>query len=116
MAEAFSTPCQAAFCRSHNFLAGKRFLSLKAGESITITVDDDTQYRYMITAIQKYQAVDPTSLRSDFIDLKGKKRYNTNDLFDRVYTGGHRLVLQTCIEKDGNKEWGRLFVIAKPVG
>jgi len=99
---------------AHNFLAGKRFFGLKAGQMITITADDGIQHSYKISNIQKYQAVDPASQRSDFIDLKDKKRYSANDLFKRVYMGGHHLVLQTCIARDGNEEWGRLFVIAEP--
>ena len=100
---------------AHNYLAGKKFSTLRKGQKITITLDDNIQQKYKITNIQKYQAVEPKSQRSDFIDLKDKQRYNANDLFKRVYMGSHRLVLQTCITKGGNEEWGRMFITAEPV-
>jgi hypothetical protein len=38
-----------------------------------------------------------------------------NTVFTKIYAVKDRLVLQTCIAKDGIDSWGRLFVIAEPV-
>jgi hypothetical protein len=35
-------------------------------------------------------------------------------MFKRVYFGDRHLTFQTCIAKDGEASWGRLFVIAVP--
>jgi hypothetical protein len=70
---------------------------------------------YQVAKIHRFQALDPRSPRSDFIDLDSRLYYNVNEVFKRVYTGDHHLILQTCIEKGNIKEWGRIFIIAYPV-
>ena len=99
---------------AHNYLAGKNFFSLKVGQFIKVQDEDGVEHIYSVTEIQKYQAVDPRSVRSDFVDLVDKKSYNPTELFKRVFTGQHRLILQTCIAKGKETEWGSMFIIAKP--
>jgi len=36
-------------------------------------------------------------------------------MFDLAYKGDRHLTFQTCIERDGSRSWGRLFVIAEPL-
>jgi hypothetical protein len=98
---------------AHNYLAGKEFSQLRIGDILTAEDKQGTTRKYRITRIEKFQALDPKSPRSKFVDLSSNKTLTADEVFKRVYTGDHRLVLQTCISKDGNHEWGRMFIIAK---
>ena len=99
---------------AHNYLGGKYFRDLRPGNTIHVMNGYGEHTRYIVTRIYRYQALNPQSPRSDFVDLDTRLYYNVNEVFQRVYTGSHHLVLQTCIEKDNLKEWGRLFIIAYP--
>ena len=99
---------------AHNYLGGQYFRELRIGDSIHLMNGYLQQRLYKVTSIYRYQALNPQSSRSDFVDLDTRLYYNVNEVFQRVYTGAHHLVLQTCIERDNIKEWGRLFVIAYP--
>jgi hypothetical protein len=61
-----------------------------------------------------YQATDPSSVFSNFIDLDTGQRLSAGDLFAKMYEGTKHVTLQTCITERGNSTWGRLFVIAEP--
>ncbi|HRJ74870.1 MAG TPA: hypothetical protein PLX90_02685, partial [Anaerolineales bacterium] len=52
---------------------------------------------------------------SNFIDLNTQEFLTAEGLFNKVYRGDFHVTLQTCIEKDGDLSWGRLFIIAKPI-
>jgi hypothetical protein len=69
-----------------------------------------------VKQILHYQALSPSSPYSDFLDLDDPNgtRISVETLFYKVYTQNGTLVLQTCIEANGNSSWGRLFVIAVP--
>jgi hypothetical protein len=100
---------------AHNYLSGRYFRDLKIGDHI-FTMNGFRQQRiYQVTSIRRFQALNPRSARSDFIDLDTNQRYTVNDVFRQIYTGDHHLTLQTCIQNGGNQEWGRLFVIAQPI-
>jgi hypothetical protein len=100
---------------AHNFLAGKYFFDLKVGSPLEITDQDGKEKKYIVSKIQKFQAKNPGNPRSDFIDLEKKQTISATDLFNQMYQGTHRLVLQTCISKGDDQEWGRCFLIAEPV-
>jgi len=114
---AFSTPARQGIYGflAHNFLAGKHFLKLKSGSLIEISDQEGKQKKYEVKQVLDFQAKDPHSPRSDFINLKTGKSLSSTALFVKMYSGAHRLVLQTCISKEGNDEWGRRFLIAKPL-
>ncbi len=98
---------------AHNYLEGKRFLNLKIGDKLYIVNENEERQCYRINRIYRYQAIDPRSPRGDFLDLKTKHKLKFDELFKKIYTGAHHLVLQTCIAKDDDQEWGRFFAIAK---
>jgi hypothetical protein len=100
---------------AHNFIAGSLFYDLAAGDMVSIIYGDGTVKQYRIDAIQSYQALSPDDPHTDFIDLETGAPLNAYDLFARVYTGEHHVTFQTCIERDGNGSWGRLFVTATPI-
>jgi hypothetical protein len=99
---------------AHNYLGGRYFLDLKIGDDIYLMDGHRRTMRYRVARMYHYQALDPRSPRSQFIDLETRQVNSASDVFKRVYTGSHHLVLQTCIQKGYIKEWGRVFIIAEP--
>jgi hypothetical protein len=100
---------------AHNYLGGRFFLNVNEGDDIHVLDGHGRSRRYKVTSIRKFQALEPRSPRSRFIDLETHQTQTASEVFREIYTGEHHLVLQTCIEKGQIKEWGRQFVIAKPV-
>lgn len=101
---------------AHNTLAGQNFFQLSVGNVISLVYGDGSIQMYRIDQVQSYQALDPYSPYSNFLDLSNPTvQYTSTDLFYRTYGLGNVLVLQTCIARDGNDSWGRLFIIASPV-
>lgn len=102
---------------AHNNLLGGSFSKIQKNQNITLIYGDGHTSAFRVADIRRYQALSPTSPYSTFTDLddENAKEVSANDLFYSIYTTDGRLVLQTCIEKDGELSWGRLFVIAEPV-
>jgi hypothetical protein len=101
---------------AHNTAAGVLFSRLQPGQVIYLVRGNQDVDAYLITTLLQYQALQPSSPYSDFIDLEQPSlRLTATELFYQVYAVPGRLVLQTCIAKDGNDNWGRLFLIAEPV-
>jgi hypothetical protein len=100
---------------AHNTLAGAKFSSLEIGVEIRLQVQGRRPQSYWVTDIRQFQALAPLSPYSDFIDLQNGRRYSASGLFREIYGSGNDLVFQTCLEKNGDPSWGRLFVIASQV-
>ncbi len=100
---------------AHNYLAGLSFFNLSSGQDVYVVYGDGTTAHYVITAIRRYQALQPYSAYSEFVDLDSNTHYSSTDVFYEVYGSTDRLVLQTCIAAEGVDSWGRLFVIAELV-
>ncbi len=102
---------------AHNYLAGGAFFDLEEGREITLVYGDGTSTRYRVREVQRYRAINPDSISTEFIGLQEIAPILTaKDLFDRTYgLEEDLLVFQTCIAKDGEDSWGRLFVIAEPL-
>lgn len=100
---------------AHNYLAGADFSGLKAGDVITLVYGDGHTQNFYVEEILQYQATSPLSPYSNFIDLNTQEYLTAEGLFNKVYRGDFRVTLQTCIEKDGDLSWGRLFIVAKPI-
>jgi hypothetical protein len=102
---------------AHNTLAGASFANLQIGQYLTLIYGDGRVAYFKIQAIEKYRATRPSSPTSSFIPLTGDpSTLSATDLFYHVYRSDGRLVLQTCIEDNGNPSWGRLFILAEPTG
>lgn len=100
---------------AHNYLSGSNFSKLQLGTEIVLVFGDGSTKKYQVTGTKKYQALDSTDPYSNFINLNNPDATLTStDVFNETY-GSASLVLQTCIRKDSNSSWGRLFVIASPV-
>lgn len=102
---------------AHNYLSGKEFFKLKQGQDVVVVYGDRKLETYRVVSIQRYQALEPNSYTSDFIDLDdpNQTRLTSGELFNRVYTKGDYVVFQTCIAANGNASWGRLFILAEKV-
>jgi hypothetical protein len=101
---------------AHNTAAGAYFDELTLDQTLYLVHGNHTIQAYRITEIRRLRAVQPSSPYSDFLDLdQPGVRLTATDLFYQIYAVDNRLVLQTCLEADGNPNWGRLFLIAEPV-
>ncbi len=101
---------------AHNYLLGEQFFSVQNGKVLSLVYGDGHAQTYRVRQVLKFQALSPSSPYSNFVDLDDPNagQITATDLFYRVYTNDGTLVLQTCIEAEGNSSWGRLFVIAEP--
>ena len=100
---------------AHNNLAGAQFSKLHPMQLIHLIYGDGSIQTYIITAIHRYQALYPESPVSNFVDLDHPdQQISALSLFNRTYAMNDRLVFQTCIAKNGEDAWGRLFIIAIP--
>jgi hypothetical protein len=100
---------------AHNHLAGADFFRLGEGMEVSLIYGDGTLALYRVTAIYRYQALQPTSPYSDFVDLSTGETLSVGQVFTQMYAGSDHVTFQTCIERNGDPVWGRLFVIAMPV-
>ena len=99
---------------AHNYLAGVAFHSLQKGQLVQLIHGDGHITEFVVDEAMHFQALNPKSPTSDFIDLSSGERLSAAKLFLMAYNHPGSVVFQTCINAEGNKSWGRLFVIAYP--
>jgi hypothetical protein len=99
---------------AHNYLAGALFFELQPGHIIYIIYGDGEMEEFEVTRIERFQALDPYNPSSDFTHIENNNKLNATELFNSMYAGEYHLTMQTCIEKDGNNVWGRIFIISPP--
>jgi hypothetical protein len=99
---------------AHKNLAGASFSNLVVGQEIRIVFGDGRVAIYMVSQAIRLQALQPLSENSDFLDLSTNSTYSAGAIFKMFYQGGDHVTFQTCILRDGNSSWGRLFVTAVP--
>ena len=99
---------------AHNSVAGKEFFVLGAGQVFYLVYGDGSLTAFHVTRLMHAQALDPQNIRSHFIDLDEGGILSADRLFNDVYDRPGNVILQTCIEANGESSWGRLFVIAEP--
>ncbi len=101
---------------AHNYLAGQLFDGLTVGQTVSVVYGDGTVRAYAVNGIRHLQALSPLDPYSSFVDYEnGNRQLSSTELFNQIYAPGNRVVFQTCITRDGNMNWGRLFVIATPI-
>ena len=99
---------------AHNNLSGKSFSKLSIGQEVELVYGDGRVEDFVVTRVLRFQALQPQSQQSSFLDLANSETLSANQMFNRVYTGSRHLTFQTCIQANGNASWGRLFVVATP--
>jgi hypothetical protein len=100
---------------AHNFAAGTEFSKVTVGSTVSAVYGDGTIKVFKVTKIAQFQALQPNSTNSNFLDLATNEKLTAGMLFKEMYGGKAHLTLQTCIAKDKEGSWGRLFIIAEPV-
>ena len=100
---------------AHNTHAGGLFSSIKIGDKIILVFGDGHTETFIVSGIQRFQALNSQSIYSQFKDIETQTTYSANNLFNKEYRGDYHLTLQTCIMKSGDPSWGRLFITAIPV-
>lgn len=101
---------------AHNYLAGATFSELTNGQTVTLVYGDGSTESFVISQILSFQALSPDSTQSSFVDLESGEQLSASSLFHTVYNNSNAVVLQTCIANEGISTWGRLFVVAVPLG
>ena len=99
---------------AHNTLAGKDFSRLSPGQVIRLVYGDGQTKSFIVIERWRFQALEPANTRSLFVDLNRGGLLTVSELFRLVYDRPGDLILQTCIEAEGEPGWGRLFIIAEP--
>jgi hypothetical protein len=99
---------------AHDNLAGVNFPNLQPGQEVKIIYGDGKVSLYTVSRINQYQAIASHSTLSNFTDLNSGTIYTAAQIFKMYYQGGDQVIFQTCIAKEGNLSWGRLFILATP--
>ena len=101
---------------AHNYLSGQRFFNMKQGDEVSANYvggGKSAGEQFEVAEIHRYQATNPNSQTSSFVDLDTGEKLTFEQLYHNMYNENNPLVFQTCIERDGNNQWGRLFVVAR---
>jgi hypothetical protein len=105
--------------------AGIDFSGSAPGDNFVIVLGNGGVITYEVQDIERYRAIEPSSTRSNFVKVDEnlidvETLITANELMDRVYTRSGAVVFQTCIKNDVKgrtvSTWGRIFVIAYPIG
>jgi hypothetical protein len=97
---------------AHSHLAGAYFTYLELNQSLILIYGDGRSVHYHVSHIEAYRALEPNNPYSAFLALHRDNQLSSQALFDHIYASGPALVLQTCLEEEGQPNWGRLFIIA----
>jgi hypothetical protein len=98
---------------AHNYLSGQYFSQLSIGKQIILVYGDGHTEAFRVAGIYRYQATNPSSTNSNFIDLDTGQYLTNSQLFNKIYAGSRHVAFQTCITENGDLNWGRLFVVGE---
>jgi len=102
---------------AHNYLASGTFSELSYGDRLLLVNGTGIVNIFEVSGLLEFKAQTPDSPTSDFVNLSSGGIHTAREVFETVYDKGpDTLVLQTCIEKNGDLNWGRLFVVSKQIG
>lgn len=92
---------------AHNYLAGEAFYQLDPGERLYLG-----RQAYQVREVIQYQTLSPY----EFLDLATGELLTGEEAIQAVYLDRKpgSLVLQTCLEKYGDPDWGVTFWVATP--
>jgi hypothetical protein len=99
---------------AHNYLAGEHLFRLTLDQRLYLVNGDGNTTLFVIKEILRYRALEPNSTTSRFSDLESGDLLTTPEVFLKVYNRPGSVILQTCISRENNPSWGRLFIIAEP--
>ena len=91
---------------AHNDLAGKAFYQLEIGDQLYLD-----HRPYQVVNIIQYQTLNPY----EFLDLQTGEILTGEEAIQAIYLDRPgALILQTCLEKFSDPDWGLTFWIAYP--
>ncbi len=102
---------------AHNYLSGANFFQLSQGDNVYVIYGDGRTEQYAVTRIDRFQALSPSDIYSNFINLNepGSATLSSTQVFYQEYGNGNQVVFQTCIEANGDSSWGRIFITADKI-
>jgi hypothetical protein len=100
---------------AHNYLAGGSFSLLAKDHTVHLVHGNGETSTFVVTEILRYQAIEPSNSSSTFKNLENGESLTASELFLKIYNRPGKIILQTCIEKNDNAVWGRLFIVAEPL-
>ncbi|HRI05370.1 MAG TPA: hypothetical protein PLV59_00225 [Candidatus Dojkabacteria bacterium] len=103
---------------AHNHLSIGHHLEREVMEQDSVFVANDfgQVLHFKVSNVLRYRAVPPISNFQKFVDLESGAVFDTITIFNYLYHNEldiPYLVMQTCIENDGDFSWGRQFVVAE---
>jgi hypothetical protein len=78
---------------AHNYLAGRTFSSLTAGQAIRLVHGDSHYSEYVVMKTCRFRALEPQNPNSDFVDLETGEKISAAALFNRMYAMKNHLTL-----------------------
>lgn len=96
---------------AHNTLAGESFFNVTYGSIVTLVYGDGSTESFEVETILIFQALP----YSRYKNLQTQETVFANNVFNKVYGGDYHVTFQTCIEMAEDSDWGRMFIIAKPI-
>ncbi len=99
---------------AHDTSSGALFFRLQPGQVVWLVYGDGATRKYKVDTLYRYQTLKPDSVYSDLVNLDTQLTENVNEVFGKVYMGVDQVTFQTCIPRDGNTAWGKLFIVAHP--
>jgi hypothetical protein len=96
---------------AHNTLAGTSFFNILQDSQIVLVYGNGRTATFVVDQILMFQALPNGQYRN----LQTQETIGIESLFETAFGGKRHLTLQTCVEGEGNYQWGRLFIIAKPL-
>jgi hypothetical protein len=100
---------------AHNYLSGAQFYDLDIGDELFVVYGDGSVKTYRVSSFHNFEKLNPDSSKSNYRDLDTGRILTTRQVFNRFYRGVHRVTLQTCLENEGNLNWGLTFISATPL-
>jgi hypothetical protein len=97
---------------AHNYLAGIKYFDIAPGQLVILVYGDGHTEEFIVDTSSEFQALNPTNPSSNFVSVATGERLTSASLFSRVYSGAYKTTFQTCIARDDQPSWGRLFIVA----
>ena len=96
---------------AHNTLAGESFFNVTYGSIVTLVYGDGSTESFEVETISIYQALPYNRYKN----LQTQETVYVTNVFNKAYGGDYHVTLQTCVEMAEDEDWGRMFIIAKPI-
>ncbi len=100
---------------AHNTSSGIKFYQVQIGQQIDVIYGNGRIEQFRVQSISEFQKLQTMNPMSDFVDLSTGSTLTSTQVFNRFYSGDHRLTLQTCLERNGDPNWGLHFIEAYPI-